>query len=84
MVYTWGSGDDTQQVWPDIGLNFDSSNRAALSNHVTVYALDAETGKELWSSKDIITSFNHFTGITVANGKVYMSSYDGNVYCFGL
>lgn len=84
VVYTWGSGDDTQQVWPDIGLNFDSTNRAALSNHVTVYALDAETGKELWSSKDTITSFNHFTGITVANGKVYMSSYDGNVYCFGL
>ncbi|AFL89622.1 Pyrrolo-quinoline quinone coenzyme N-terminus [Terriglobus roseus DSM 18391] len=84
VVYTWGSGDDTQQVWPDIGLNFDSSNRAALSNHVTVFALDAETGKELWSSKEIITSFNHFTGITVANGKVYMSSYDGNVYCFGL
>ncbi len=84
VVYTWGSGDDTQQVWSDIGLNFDSANRAALANHVTVYALDAETGKELWSSKDIITSFNHFTGITVANGKVYMSSYDGNLYCFGL
>jgi hypothetical protein len=84
VVYTWGSGDDTQQVWPDIGLNFDSSNRAALSNHVTVYALDAETGKELWSSKDQITSFNHFTGITVANGKVYMSTYAGDIYCFGL
>lgn len=84
VVYTWGSGDDTQQVWPDIGLNFDSTNRAALSNHVTVYALDAQTGKELWSSKDTISTFNHFTGITVANGKVYISSYDGNVYCFGL
>ena len=84
VVYSWGSGDDTQQAWPDIGLNFDSSNRAAASNHVTLYAYDAETGKELWSSKDIITSFNHFTGVTVANGKVYIGSYDGYEYCFGL
>lgn len=84
VVYTFGSGDFTQQASPDKGLNFDSSIRARQANHVTLYALDAQTGKELYSSGDIIKTFNHFSGVSVANGHVYISSYDGALYCFGL
>ena len=84
MVFAYGSGENTQQAWPDIGLNFDSTIRAAHSEHVTVYVLDAMNGKVLWSSGDTIPGFNHFSGITVANGKVYIGTYDGNFYCFGL
>jgi outer membrane protein assembly factor BamB len=46
--------------------------------------LDAETGKELYSSGDQITSFNHFSGLSVANGRVYIATYDSTLYCFGL
>ena len=49
-----------------------------------LYALDAETGKELYSSGNQISSFNHFSGLTVANGRVYINTYDGTLYCFGL
>ncbi|MBW8747372.1 MAG: PQQ-binding-like beta-propeller repeat protein [Acidobacteria bacterium] len=84
MIITHGSGDNTQQAWPDIGLNFDSTIRAAKSNHATVYVLDGETGKELWSSGDTITGFNHFTDVTISNGKLYAGTYDGKIYCFGL
>jgi outer membrane protein assembly factor BamB len=84
IIFTYGSGDFTQQASPDKGLNFDSSIRAKQANHVTLYALDAQTGKELYSSGDIIKTFNHFSGISVANGHVYISSYDGVLYCFGL
>jgi hypothetical protein len=84
MVFAYGSGENTQQAWPDIGLNFDSSIRAAKSGHATIYILDAMSGKELWSSGDQISSFNHFSGITVANGKVYLGTYDGDFYCFAL
>ena len=28
--------------------------------------------------------WNHFSGITVANGRVYLVTYDGTLYCFGL
>jgi hypothetical protein len=84
MIFAYGSGENTQQAFPDIGLNFDSTIRASLSGHATIYILDAMTGKELWNSGDTITSFNHFSGITVANGKVYLGTYDGNLYCFGL
>ena len=46
--------------------------------------LDAQTGDELYSSGEQITSFNHFSGLTVANGRVYLGTYDGTLYCFGL
>jgi len=49
-----------------------------------LYALDGQTGEELWSSGEQITSWNHFSGISVANGRVYIATYDGTVYCFGL
>lgn len=84
MVFAYGSGEETKQAWPDIGLNFDSSIRAARSKHVTIYVLDALTGKELWSSGDQIATFNHMSGLTVANGKLYLGTYDGYIYCFGL
>ena len=59
-------------------------NRIAHSTHATLYALDAHTGKELWSSGDQITSFNHFSGLSVANGRVYIGTYDGMLYCFAV
>jgi len=84
MVFGYGSGEETKQSWPDIGLNFDSSIRAAKSTHATLYVLDGQTGDELYSSGEQITSFNHFSGLTVANGRVYIGTYDGTLYCFGL
>ena len=48
MVFGYGSGEETKQSWPDIGLNFDSSIRAAKSTHATLYVLDAQTGDELY------------------------------------
>jgi hypothetical protein len=84
MVFAYGSGEETKQAWPDIGLNFDSTIRASRSGHVTIFVLDAITGRELWSSGDQITSFNHMSGLTVSNGKMYLGTYDGTIYCFGL
>jgi outer membrane protein assembly factor BamB len=53
-------------------------------NHVTLFALDATTGKELWSSGDQIVTTNHFSGLSVANGRMYMGTVDGYLYCFGV
>jgi len=47
-------------------------------------ALDAETGKTLYSSKDLIDSWNHYGGLALAGGKLYFSTYDARVYAFGL
>jgi outer membrane protein assembly factor BamB len=84
IVFGYGSGEETKQSWPDIGLQFDSTIRAAKGTHATIYALDAETGKELWTSGDQMHMWNHFSGITVVNGRVYLGTYDGTLYCFGV
>ena len=84
LVFGYGSGEVTAQAFPDLGLQFNSLVRASKSGHATMYVLDAHTGKELWSSGETITSFNHFSGITVANARVYLGTYDGTIWCFGL
>jgi outer membrane protein assembly factor BamB len=47
-----------------------------------LYAFDAETGKQLFSSE--LASFNHFTNPVVADGTVYAVTWDGTLYAFGL
>ena len=85
VVFGYGSGEDATQATATIGLPYNTAaNRAANSSHATLYALDAQTGDELWSSGDQITSFNHFSSLSVANGRVYIGTYDGKLYCFGV
>jgi outer membrane protein assembly factor BamB len=56
-----------------------------LNTHPAVLrALDAATGKELFNSKDAITTWVHFSGLALANGQVYVVDHDSNVYAFGL
>jgi len=49
-----------------------------------LYALDAQTGKELWNSGDAIASWSHWGGLSLANGRVYINTFDGYQYCFGI
>ena len=85
LVFGFGSGADTTQATAELGLPYNTAaNRVANSSHATLYALDAQTGDELWSSGDQITSFNHFSGLSVANGRVYIGTYDGTLYCFAV
>ncbi len=68
-VFVYGNGEDAPQSTADIGLSYNTAaNRIKHSSHATLYALDAKTGAELWSSGDQITSFNHFTSLSIANG----------------
>ena len=58
--------------------------RAKGSTHATLYALDTATGKELYSSRNLVTAPASLTGLTVANGRVYFGSIDGTFYTFGM
>jgi outer membrane protein assembly factor BamB len=84
VVYAYGSGEDTTQAYADRGLQDSSLLRIKASTHATLFALDAETGKTLYSSGEQITSFVHFGGLSIANGRVYIGTYDSVLYCFGL
>ncbi len=57
--------------------------RAARSVPAVVYALDAATGKELWSSGTTITSFAHGSAISGGMGQIYLTTHDGTIYAFG-
>ena len=83
IVFAYGSGESTTQRWPEPGHVGGAEGRIQESTHAVLYALDARTGEELWSSGDQIASWNHFTGLSVANGRVYIDTFDGMLYCFG-
>jgi len=55
-----------------------------LNPNAVLIAVDAETGRELYSSGTLITSFTHFNEPVVAGGQVYICTWDGKVYAFGL
>ncbi|MBM3793382.1 MAG: pyrrolo-quinoline quinone [Acidobacteria bacterium] len=84
VILAYGSGENTAQAYPDVGLDFRAERRIPMSTKAVLYALDAKTGKELWSSGDQVKTWNHWSGLAVANGRVYMNTFDGLVYCFGI
>jgi outer membrane protein assembly factor BamB len=78
IVFAYGSGESNVQVTPEQGLAANTADqRVKASSHSTLYAFDGETGKELWS-------FAHFSGLSVANGRIYIGTYDSALYSFGL
>ncbi|NOT59693.1 MAG: PQQ-binding-like beta-propeller repeat protein [Acidobacteria bacterium] len=86
VIFAYGSGEDTAQATFDIGLAYNNQTRGRIINSTkaVLYALDAQTGKELWNSGDAIASWSHWGGLSVANGKVYINTFDGYQYCFGI
>jgi outer membrane protein assembly factor BamB len=95
IVFAYAAGEDASQVVPDVawnepggptyggGLSSGPGRRVPNSRKAALYALDAQTGKELWSSGNL-DSWNHFSGLTVANGRAYIATFDGVLYCFGV
>jgi outer membrane protein assembly factor BamB len=100
VIFVYGSGEDTRQSHIDAAWNettepqppvpaagavsAQSAMRIKGGRHSVLLALDATTGKQLWNSGNQITGWSHFSGISAANGKVYLPTYDGNVYAFGV
>jgi outer membrane protein assembly factor BamB len=96
VVFAYAAGEDASQTVPDKGwdepggpvygggLSSGPARRVPASRRAVLYALDAQTGKELWSSGTTIESWNHFSGLTVANGRAYIATFDGVLYCFGI
>jgi hypothetical protein len=48
-----------------------------------VYAINAQTGVALWNSGTTITNYT-FSAPTIDGGRLYVASYDNNLYAFGL
>jgi outer membrane protein assembly factor BamB len=60
VIFSYGNGEDTDQARFDIGLAYNRAEyRIKGSTKAVLYALDAQTGKELWNSGDQIASWSH-------------------------
>jgi mono/diheme cytochrome c family protein len=84
VLFVLGTGENTQQVVNgNIGqLLEDRQSRS--TGHAILYALDAQTGKQLWSSADTMAGWTHFSGLAIGDGKIFATTRDGAVYAFGL
>jgi hypothetical protein len=58
--------------------------RATPVTNLVLYAFDAQTGKQLYSSEKIIQGWVHNSEPIVAAGKVFVVTWDAHVYAFGL
>lgn len=65
------------------GKDATAAQRAQKSAKAVLYALDGQTGKELWNSGNTITSFVHSGGLSGAGSQLYLQTYDGTLYAFG-
>jgi competence ComEA-like helix-hairpin-helix protein len=82
----WIAGDIVAPAAPVVanGLVFALSTGNAKSR-ARLHILDASTGKQLFTSREEGAGpANPETGLAVANGRVYFSTIDNTVYCFGI
>jgi outer membrane protein assembly factor BamB len=56
---------------------------ARRSSRAVIYALDGETGEELWNSGTTIASFARGAALSGGMGQIYLTTYDGMIYAFG-
>jgi outer membrane protein assembly factor BamB len=87
----WVSPDMPSPAPPVIaqGVVFALSNgeftkgKAKRAAHATLYALDALTGAQLYSTANEVEGPGSLTGVSIANGRVYFSTMDNTLYAFG-
>jgi outer membrane protein assembly factor BamB len=60
------------------------SDRLRRATGAVLVALDARTGKELWTSGKTMTSFNPGIAPSAGDSQVYVVTHDGTLYTFGL
>jgi len=90
VIFALSTGENTAQV---SGQNvvitktyklLTDEERSKNTHNAVLYALDAKTGKVLYQSGDAMGSWVHFSGLAVADGRVYAVDHSSTIYCFGL
>ena len=91
-ISAFRGGDVQTPIWKSELLNTPGSpviaggvvyTLARRGTHIVLYALDAATGQELYSSGEAVTA-GADSGLAVANGHVCFGASNEILYCFGL
>lgn len=83
IVFALSNGENVVQATPDGRIMTTEQRLKTAPGHAVLYAFDAASGKELFNSGDAISGITHFSGIAVANGRVYVTGFDSTLYSFG-
>ncbi|HWX89992.1 MAG TPA: PQQ-binding-like beta-propeller repeat protein, partial [Rhizomicrobium sp.] len=89
VVYALSTGGQAMQNMAHPGetrLTYDISAvlRSTPVSNMVLYAYDAQSGKQLWSSGKTLGDWVHFSEPVVAMGKVFLVTHDAHVVAFGL
>jgi outer membrane protein assembly factor BamB len=89
VVYALSTGGQALQNGAHPGdkrMTYDVSSvlRSTPVSNMVLYAYDAQSGKQLWSSGKTLTDWVHFSEPVVALGKIFVATHDGHVVAFGL
>jgi hypothetical protein len=86
LVPAWVSRDLISPVPPVItsGIVFALSTGAKNKSRAILYAFDAATGKEMYSTGNQVSATGTLTGLAVANGRVFFTTMDNTFYGFGI
>jgi outer membrane protein assembly factor BamB len=85
VVFALSNGANEVLDHPTEGRILTGEERASNPvGNAVLYALNSETGKELYSSGKIIAGWTHFSGLALSDGHIYTVTHDGTIYAFGL
>jgi outer membrane protein assembly factor BamB len=74
VVFALSTGENAQQ----------NADRTKNTRPAVLYALDAKSGRQLWNCGNSINTWVHFSGLAIADGRVYAVDHDSWLYSFGL
>ncbi len=60
-----------------------TATRVARASNAILYALNGQTGEEIWNSGTTIRSFTRGNAVAGGMSQVYVTGYDGTIYTFG-
>ncbi len=84
VVLALSSGEFTRQI-SETGTIYSAQERISrTTGNAVLYAFDAQTGKELYSSGKAMPSFTHLGGLALTEGRVFATTHDSTVFAFGV
>jgi outer membrane protein assembly factor BamB len=83
VVFAVSNGENALQATEEGRIMTTGQRLKSAPGHAILFAFDAESGNELYSSGDAISGITHFSGIAISNGRVYVTTFDSTVYSFG-
>jgi outer membrane protein assembly factor BamB len=82
LVFALSSGESSREAKED-GKPYSIAEREKMSTRAAVYVLDGATGKELYSTGNMASTFSHGSGLAIANRRIYFTTHDNTVYSLG-